>query len=72
MVIDGKILLTAICFRVEKGFSFRLAALLGLSSAIRSNGLINLGFVFYKCMKIIGKGKTILPSTINVMTGIFY
>jgi hypothetical protein len=41
--------------RVEKGFSFRLAALLGLSSIIRSNGLISLGFVAYKCMKMIGK-----------------
>ena len=40
---------------MEKGFSFRLAALLGLSSAVRSNGLINLGFVFYKCLKVIGK-----------------
>ena len=52
-------------FRVEKGFSFRLALLLGLSSIIRSNGLISLGFIGYKCMRIIGKGKFIVDINKN-------
>ena len=46
--------------RLEKGFSFRLAALLGLSAIIRSNGLISLGFIVYKGMRVIGKGKFII------------
>ena len=47
-------------YRLEKGFSFRLAALLGLSAIIRSNGLISLGFIVYKGMRVIGKGKLII------------
>ena len=57
---------------MEKGFSFRLAALMGLSSAIRSNGLISLGFIFYKCMKIIGKGKQSNDTSIAALTHFKY
>ena len=52
--------------RLEKGFSFRLAALLGLSAIIRSNGLISLGFIVYKGMRVIGKGKLIIRIPIYV------
>ena len=38
----------AVMTRVERGFSFKLGILLALSTATRSNGLLNAGFVAYK------------------------
>jgi phosphatidylinositol glycan class V len=39
--------------KLEKGFSFFGGILLALSSLSRSNALLNLGFVGYKCLKMI-------------------
>ena len=41
--------------KVEKGFSFQMATFLALSTGVRSNALLNLGFVAYKGIRIIAK-----------------
>jgi len=41
--------------KVERGFSFKMALLLAASTASRSNGLLNMGFVAYKGLKIVAK-----------------
>jgi len=44
-----------VMLKVEKGFSFQMATVLALSTAVRSNGLLNLGFVGYKGLRIVAK-----------------
>ena len=41
--------------RLEKSFKIQMGILLSLSSAARSNGLINIFFAFYKSLKICAK-----------------
>ena len=36
---------------MEKGFTVKMGLLLAVSSAVRSNALLNLGFPLYKCLK---------------------
>ena len=40
---------------MEKGFTMKLGLLLAASSAVRSNGLLNLGFPLYRSLKIVAK-----------------
>ena len=39
--------------KLEKGFSFKVGLVLALASFNRSNALLNLGFIWYKALKII-------------------
>lgn len=66
--------------KVDKGFSFPMAILLALSTAARSNALLNVGFIGYKCLRMISKeigihkwlkqhGKQELSSTIASILG---
>ena len=44
-----------VMLKVEKGFTFQMGLFLAASATVRSNGLLNLGFVVYKGLKIIAK-----------------
>ena len=44
-----------VMLKLEKAFTIQMGFLLALSSAVRSNGLINLGFAAYKSAKLVAR-----------------
>ena len=44
-----------VMLKIEKGFSFQMATVLALSTAVRSNAILNLGFIFYKGLRVVAK-----------------